>query len=63
LIALVITGFAVFLLVRGINRLRRQQVAAPAEPTTKTCPHCYTTIPIQATRCPNCTTELEGVPA
>jgi large conductance mechanosensitive channel len=64
LIALVITGFAVFLLVRGINRLRRQEKEVqPAEPTTKTCPHCYTTIPIQATRCPHCTTELEAAPS
>jgi len=60
LIALVITGFAVFLLVRGINRLRRQQEApAPAEPTTKLCPHCQTEIPIAATRCPNCTSQIE----
>jgi large conductance mechanosensitive channel len=64
LIALVITGFAVFLLVRGINRLRRQQEApAPAAPTTKLCPHCQTEIPIAATRCPNCTSQLEPAPA
>jgi large conductance mechanosensitive channel len=66
LIALVITGFAVFLLVRGINRMRRQQEApapAPAEPTTKLCPHCQTEIPIAATRCPNCTSQLEPAPA
>jgi large conductance mechanosensitive channel len=64
LIALVITGFAVFLLVRAINRMRRQEKEVPPEePTTKTCPHCFTTIPIKATRCPNCTTELEGAPA
>jgi large conductance mechanosensitive channel len=63
-ISLIITGFAVFLIVRGINRLRRQQKeASPAEPTTKTCPHCQTTIPIKATRCPNCTSQLEGEPA
>jgi large conductance mechanosensitive channel len=60
LIALVITGFAVFLLVRAINRLRRQQEApAPAAPTTKLCPHCQTEIPIAATRCPNCTSQLD----
>jgi len=60
LIALVITGFAVFLLVRAINRLRRQQEApAPAAPTTKLCPHCQTEIPIAATRCPNCTSQLK----
>jgi len=61
-ISLIITGFAVFLVVRGINRLRRQEEALPAEPTTKTCPHCQTTIPIGATRCPNCTSQLEGAP-
>jgi len=61
-IALIITGFAVFLMVRGINRLQRQKEAPPAEPTTKTCPHCQTTIPIGATRCPNCTSQLEGAP-
>jgi len=61
-IALIITGFAVFLMVRGINRLQRQKEAPPAEPTTKTCPYCQTTIPIQATRCPNCTSQLEGAP-
>ena len=59
-ISLIITGFAVFLVVRGINRMRRQKEAPPAEPTTKTCPHCQTTIPIKATRCPNCTSQLEG---
>jgi large conductance mechanosensitive channel len=62
-IALIITGFAVFLVVRGINRLQRQKEAPPAEPTTKTCPYCQTTIPIKATRCPHCTSELEGAPA
>jgi large conductance mechanosensitive channel len=61
-ISLIITGFAVFLVVRGINRMRRQKEAPPAEPTTKTCPHCQTTIPIGATRCPNCTSQLEGAP-
>jgi len=61
-ISLIITGFAVFLVVRGINRMRRQREAPPAEPTTKTCPHCQTTIPIGATRCPNCTSQLEGAP-
>jgi large conductance mechanosensitive channel len=59
-IALIITGFAVFLVVRGINRLQRQKEAPPAEPTTKTCPYCQTTIPIGATRCPHCTSELEA---
>lgn len=55
-----IVAFAVFLLVRGINRLRRQDAAPPPAPTTKNCAFCFTDIPIKATRCPNCTSVLEG---
>jgi large conductance mechanosensitive channel len=58
IITFVIVAFAVFLLVRSINRLKRQEEAPPAEPTTKECPHCLSTIPIQATRCAYCTAEL-----
>lgn len=56
-----IVAFAVFMLVKSINRLKREEEAAPAEdPTTKECPACVSTIHIKATRCPNCTTELEA---
>ena len=58
LVSLVIVAFVVFLLVRGINRMRREKEAPPAAPTTKDCPFCATAIPIKATRCPNCTSEL-----
>lgn len=58
LISLFIVGAAVFALVKGINRLRREPVPAPAEPATKACPFCFTDISIKATRCPNCTSEL-----
>jgi large conductance mechanosensitive channel len=51
-----IVAFAVFLVVKQINRLRREP--APAEPTTKACPHCLTAIPLKATRCPACTSTL-----
>jgi len=51
-----IVGFAIFLMVRQVNRMKRQAVA-PA-PTTRECPFCYTAIPIKATRCPHCTSEL-----
>lgn len=54
----VIVAFAVFLLVWQINRMRREE--KPAEPTTKECPYCLSTIPIEATRCPHCTSRLEG---
>lgn len=54
-VSFLIVAFAVFLLVRTINRLRQQEEAAVAAPATKTCPHCYSEIAIQATRCPHCT--------
>jgi large conductance mechanosensitive channel len=54
----VIVAFAIFLLVRQLNRLQREE--EPAEPATKECPHCLSTIPIGATRCPHCTSELEA---
>ena len=57
-ISFVIVAFSVFLLVRGMNRLKKQEVAPPAAPTTKECPHCLSTIPIKATRCAHCTSQL-----
>jgi large conductance mechanosensitive channel len=59
IIGFVIVAFVIFLLVRGINRLKKEPVPAPAVPTTKECSFCYTQIPIKATRCPNCTSELK----
>ena len=57
----IIVAFVIFLLVRQINRLKRQPEAAPAAPTTTDCPYCLSTIPIKATRCPHCTSELKAV--
>ena len=54
-ITFLIIAFAVVLLVRAANRLRPQEVPAP---TTKECPHCRMAIPLGATRCPQCTSEL-----
>lgn|SRR3989338_4085592 len=51
----VIVSFAVFLLVKQINRFRRNPNAVPSE---KECKFCFTKIPIKATRCPHCTTQL-----
>ncbi|MGD2127284.1 MAG: large conductance mechanosensitive channel protein MscL [Desulfobacteraceae bacterium] len=58
IISFVIVAFAVFLLVRSINRLKRKEEAPPAEPTTKECPHCFSTISIKARRCAFCTSEV-----
>ncbi|MBI4773785.1 MAG: large-conductance mechanosensitive channel protein MscL [Deltaproteobacteria bacterium] len=58
IISFLIVSFAVFLLIRGINILRRKEEAPAAESATKACPHCLSTIPIRATRCAFCTSEL-----
>jgi large conductance mechanosensitive channel len=59
-ISFLVVAFAVFLLIRGINQMKRQEAAPPAVPTTKDCPFCLSTIPIKATRCGHCTSELKG---
>ncbi|WP_211098101.1 large-conductance mechanosensitive channel protein MscL [Acidihalobacter yilgarnensis] len=53
-----IVAFAVFLLVRSINRLKRQEEVAAPTPNTKTCPYCLSDIPLKASRCPHCTSEI-----
>jgi large conductance mechanosensitive channel len=60
IISFLIVAFAVFLLVRTINKMKRQEEAPPLVPTTKDCTYCFSKIPIQATRCPNCTSELKA---
>ena len=63
IISFLIVAFAVFLLIRALNKLQREEEAPPEEPTTKDCPHCLSTIPIKATRCGHCTSELSAEPA
>lgn len=63
LVSFTIVAFAVFLLVKAINKIREfeEQPAAaeaPAPVTTKECPHCISTIPLAANRCPQCTSTL-----
>jgi large conductance mechanosensitive channel len=53
-----IVALVIFLVVRAVNRLQRQKAAPPAEPTTKECAYCLSTIPVKATRCPFCTSQL-----
>jgi large conductance mechanosensitive channel len=55
----IIVAFAIFLLIRQVNRLKRQPAPAPAVPTTKDCPYCFSSIAIKAVRCPHCTSELK----
>jgi len=58
-ISFIIVAFAVFMLVRAMNNMKsKEEEAAPAEPTTKECPHCISAIPLKASRCPSCTSEL-----
>ena len=58
LISFIVIAFAIFMVIRNMNKLKKKEEAAPAEPTTKDCPHCLTSIPIKATRCPHCTSQL-----
>jgi len=57
-ISFLIVAFAVFMLIRSLNKLKRKAEAPPAVPTTKDCPKCYSVIPIKAVRCPHCTSEI-----
>ncbi len=55
----IIIAFAIFMAIKVMNRLKRAEEAAPAEPTTRECPHCLSTIPLKATRCAHCTAQLQ----
>jgi large conductance mechanosensitive channel len=57
-ISFLIMAFAVFLLVKALNSLRREEKAPPSAPSTKECPYCVSAVPLKATRCPNCTSEI-----
>jgi len=59
-IEFIIIAFVIFLIVSQINKMKQKEEAAPAAPTTKECPYCASAIPIKATRCPNCTSELKA---
>ena len=55
-----IVAFAIFFLIRGMNSLKKKEAAPAVAPTTKECPHCLSTIPIKATKCGYCTSELRA---
>lgn len=56
-ISFLIVAFAVFILIKNLNRLQKEE--APATPSTKECPFCASSIALKATRCPHCTSELK----
>jgi len=59
IINFVIVAFAIFMMIRVMNKMKREQPSPVAVPTTKECPHCYSVISLKATRCPQCTSELK----
>ncbi len=58
LLTFVVVALVMFLIVKAYNRM-----SGPKDPATKDCPYCASTIPVAATRCPNCTSQLEGASA
>ena len=58
IVSFLIVAFAVFMMIRSMNKMKRKEEAPPAEPTTKDCPKCFSSISIKATRCPQCTSEI-----
>ena len=57
-ISFIIIAFAIFMVIRSMNRMKKKEEAPPAEPTDKECPHCLSKIAIKATRCAFCTSEV-----
>lgn len=58
IIEFLIISFSIFIVIRQLNRFKKKEEVVEAVPTTKTCPYCYTEIHLDATRCPNCTSEI-----
>jgi large conductance mechanosensitive channel len=58
IISFIIVAFAVFMLIRNLNKMKRKEEEAPKAPTNKDCPYCFSSITIKAKRCPHCTSEL-----
>lgn len=60
IISFLIVAFAVFILVKGLNTLKKQEATPSPAPVTKECPFCFSAISVKATRCPNCTSALQA---
>lgn len=58
IISFILVAFAIFLLIKGINKLKTPAPVVEEVPTTKECPRCFTTIDIRASKCPNCTADI-----
>lgn len=58
IVSFIIVAFALFMVIRGMNKLKQKEKEELAEATTKECAYCFSTIAIKATRCPNCTSEV-----
>lgn len=58
IISFIIVAFSAFMVIKGMNSMQRKEEAPSAAPATKDCPRCFTAIPVKATRCPHCTSEI-----
>lgn len=59
-IGFVIVAFAVFMIIRAMNKLKRAEAAPAVAPTTKDCPYCLSKIPIKAVKCGYCTSDIKA---
>ncbi|MFH1197835.1 MAG: large conductance mechanosensitive channel protein MscL [bacterium] len=59
IISFLIVAWCVFMIIKGMNKLKKKEEVKPADPTTKECPHCLSVIPIKATKCGHCTADLK----
>ncbi|MFH1277106.1 MAG: large conductance mechanosensitive channel protein MscL [Candidatus Eisenbacteria bacterium] len=60
IINFLIVAFAIFMVIRSMNKMKKEEAAPPAAPTTKECPHCLSTVPIKATKCAHCTSAISA---
>jgi large conductance mechanosensitive channel len=60
IVSFLIVAFAVFLLIKSLNSMKRKEEAPPPQPATKSCPFCLSTIPLKASRCAHCTSNLSA---
>lgn len=59
IISFLIVAFAIFVIIKAINKMKEEPAPAPAAPTTKKCPYCFSEININATKCPHCTSDIK----